>query len=136
MTAIPKSVALRAKAAEQRQHIFELAEKYEEQRIFERLPEDQRENLDYYYRWYQQQYGPVSYQYWLRAVVRSMKENIKYLNKVLVFELLGRNDGDKKKLQFLEVMAKQMGMDVTITNNRVAKPVKKKKIPPIRQSYE
>jgi len=130
------SVELRAKAAEQKQRIFELAEKLQEQIIFERLPQDKRDDLDDMYHWYQQQFGPVAYQYWLRAVVRSMKDNIKYLNKVLVFELLGRNEGDKKKLLYLEVIAKQMGMDVTIVNNRVAKAGKVKKISPIRRSHE
>lgn len=35
----------------------------------------------------------------------------------------------------LNVMAKQMGMDVTITNNRVPKPGKKSKVIPSRISY-
>lgn len=137
MDAERKSVGLRKKAAQQRQSLFEIAEKFEEQKVFERLTQSQRDELDEMYRGYQSMYGPVAYQYWLRAVVRSMRGNIQYLNKVLVFELQPRSEGDVQKIKFLDVMAQQMGLDVTITNNRVPKsPKARRKIPERRKSHD
>ena len=135
MEAERKSVHLREKIEEQKQHIFEIAEKHQEQIVFERITQEQRDQLDAILRSYQRNYGVVAYQYWLRAVVRSMKPNMKHLNQVLVYELQSRSSSDSQKQRFLNVMAKQMGMDVTITNNRVPKSGKKSKVIPIRISY-
>ena len=46
MDAEHKSVRLLKKVAEQRQHVFEIAEKHQEQLIFERITEEQRDQLD------------------------------------------------------------------------------------------
>ena len=135
MEAERKSAHLREKVEEQKQHIFEIAEKHQEQIVFERITQEQRDQLDAILRSYQRNYGVVAYQYWLRAVVRSMKPNMKHLNQVLVYELQSRTSSDSQKQRFLNVMAKQMGMDVTITNNRVPKSGKKSKVIPIRISY-
>ena len=128
MDAKRKSVRLREQVAQQKQRVFEIAEKYSELKVFERLPQSSRDELDMMLFRYQQQHGPVSYQYWLRAVVRSMKENIRYISQVLVYEIPPRSERDSQKLKFLEVMGKQMGLDVTITNNSVLKPGKKRKV--------
>ena len=135
MDAERKSVRLREKIEEQKQHIFEIAEKHQEQIVFERITQEQRDQLDAILHSYQRNYGVVAYQYWLRAVVRSMKPNMKHLNQVLVYELQSRTSSDAQKQRFLNVMAKQMGMDVTITNNRVPKSGKKSKVIPSRISY-
>ena len=135
MEAERKSVHLREKIEEQKQHIFEIAEKHQEQIVFERITQEQRDQLDAILHSYQRNYGVVAYQYWLRAVVRSMKPNMKHLNQVLVYELQSRTSSDAQKQRFLNVMAKQMGMDVTITNNRVPKSGKKSKVIPSRISY-
>ena len=128
MDAKRKSVRLREQVAQQKQRVFEIAEKYQEQLVFERMPQSARDELDMMLYRYQQQHGPVSYQYWLRAVVRSMKVNIQYQNRVLVYELQSRSVSDKHKIKFLDVMGKQMGLDITITNNSVLKPGKKRKV--------
>lgn len=105
----------RQKIEKMRQRVFELSERLEEQIIFERINPEQREALDMMLRGYQRDYGPVSYQYWLRAVVRSMRKSITGLNQVLVHELLPRTASEKQKIKYLQVMAKQMGVDVIIT---------------------
>ena len=135
MEAERKSVRLREKIEEQKQHIFEIAEKHQEQLIFERLTQAHRDQLNTMLHSYHQQHGAVTYQYWLRAVIRSMRPNMKHLNQVLVYELQSHTSSDAQKQRFLNVMAKQMGMDVTITNNRVPKPGKKSKVIPSRISY-
>jgi hypothetical protein len=123
---VSKQQSTRQQAVAQRQRVFEIAEKFEETQVFERLSQQQRDQLDSMYRGYQRDYGAVAYQYWLRAVVRSMRPNIKNLNQVQVHELQSRSAGDKQKIFYLQVMAKQMGLDVTITNNRAAKPARKR----------
>ena len=135
MDAEHKSVRLREKVAEQKQHLFEIAEKLHEQIVFERITQEQRDQLEMMLHSYQQQHGVVAYQYWLRAVIRCMRPNIKHLNQVLVYELQPRTTSDGQKLKYLAVMAKQMGMDVTITNNRPPKSGKKQKIIPSRTSF-
>lgn len=122
---VSKQQSTRQQAVAQRQRVFEIAEKLQETQVFERLSQQQRDQLDSMYRGYQRDYGAVAYQYWLRAVVRSMRPNIKNLNQVQVHELQSRSAGDKQKILYLQVMAKQMGMDVTINNNRAAKPARK-----------
>lgn len=108
---------LREQVLAQKMRVVDIGDQLEELTIYERLTAEQRSNLDHMYRVYQRDYGAVAYQYWLRAVVKSMRPNIKSLNKVLVYELQKRGDTNRHKIGFLEFVAVQMGMSVTITNN-------------------
>lgn len=123
---MPKQQSSRQQVVAQKQRVFEIADLLEEMQVYERLTQKQRDELDMMYRGYQRDYGAVAYQYWLRAVVRSMRPNIKNLNQVVVHELLSRSNGDTGKILYLQIMARQMGADVTITNNRVARPARKR----------
>ncbi len=123
---MPKQQSSRQQVVAQKQRLFEIADLLEEMQVYERLTQKQRDELDMMYRGYQRDYGAVAYQYWLRAVVRSMRPNIKNLNQVVVHELLSRSNGDTGKILYLQIMARQMGADVTITNNRVARPARKR----------
>ena len=135
MDAERQSVRLRKQAAEQRQHVFEIGEKYDEQLIFERITDEQRDQLDAILYSYQRNYGPVTYEYWLRAVIRRMEPKIKYLNQVLVYGLQSRTRSDNQKIKFRNIIAKQMLLDVTIANNRTPKPGKKQGKLPKRMMY-
>lgn len=121
-----KQQSTRQQAVTQRQRVFEIAERLEETQVFERLSQQQRDQLDSMYRGYQRDYGAVAYQYWLRAVVRSMRPNIKNLNQVMVHELQSRSTSDNQKILYLQIMARQMGADVTIKNNRATKPARQR----------
>lgn len=123
---MPKQQSSRQQVVAQKQRVFEIADLLEEMQVYERLTQKQRDELDMMYRGYQRDYGAVAYQYWLRAVVRSMRPNIKNLNQVVVHELLSRSNGDTGKILYLQIMARQMGADVTITSNRVARPARKR----------
>ena len=123
---MPKQQSSRQQVVAQKQRVFEISDLLEEMQVYERLTQKQRDELDMMYRGYQRDYGAVAYQYWLRAVVRSMRPNIKNLNQVVVHELLSRSNGDTGKILYLQIMARQMGADVTITNNRVARPARKR----------
>jgi hypothetical protein len=128
---------IREQIEQAKQRVFEIAEQLEEQEIYERLKPEQRETLDAMLRGYQRDYGAVSYQYWLRAVVRSMRGNIKGLHQMLVHELLPRTATDAKKIKYLQVMARQMRVDVKIEKNMTAKaPAARKKVSPIKPTLQ
>ena len=121
MLAKTRATTLREQVLAQKMRVIDIGDQLEELAIYERLTAEQRSKLDHMYRAYQRDYGAVAYQYWLRAVVKSMRPNIKNLNKVLVYELQKRGDTNKLKLNFLEFIAVQMGMSVTITSNSKSK---------------
>ena len=109
---------LRKKAFEQRALLYNLSEKYEETLIYERMTEQQKDDLNDMLQSYQKMYGSVQYHNWLRAVMRSMKKHFTDVGKVLVFPVLGNLPSDEQKRQYLEVIAQQMNVDVTVTLNR------------------
>ena len=89
--------------------------------IYERLTDKQKDDLNAMLQGYQRMYGPVEYQNWLRAVMRSMRSHFTDVGQVLISAVLERKHGDETKRQFLEVMALQMGVDVTVTLNKPKK---------------
>jgi hypothetical protein len=101
--------------------VYNLNEKYQEQLIFERLTEQQKTELNVMLQGYQLKYGPVQYHSWLRAVMRSMREHFTDIGTVMIYPLLMRKDSNQAKKKFLEVMAVQMGLDVSITKNTKSK---------------
>lgn len=128
MKSASKLQDIREQIEQARQRVYELGEQYQEQLIYERLKPEQRETLDMMLRGYQRDYGAVSYQYWLRAVIRSMRANINELHQVLVHELQPRTASDAQKIKYLQVMARQMRVSVKIEMvNSAVTPAKLKK---------
>lgn len=117
----PTATELREQVLELKARAYNLSEKYEETVIFERLTERQKDDLNSMLHSYQRMYGPVQYHHWLRAVVRSMRGYFIDVGKILVFPVLERKYSDIQKKQFLEVIAKQMDVDVTVTLNKKKK---------------
>jgi hypothetical protein len=109
---------LRDEVLKMKAHVYNLSEKYEETLILERLTDRQKEDLNYMLQSYQRTYGPVQYHNWLRAVMRSMRENFYDIGKVLISPVLHHKNSDLMKKHFLEVLAKQMDVDVTVTLNK------------------
>jgi hypothetical protein len=109
---------LRQAVFKQKAHVYSLAQKYEEMQIYERLTDKQKDDLNAMLQGYQRMYGPVQYQNWLRAVMRSMRSHFTDVGQVLISSVLERKHSDETKRQFLEVMALQMGVDVTVTLNK------------------
>ena len=109
---------LRQAVFKQKAHVYSLAQKYEEMQIYERLTDKQKDDLNAMLQGYQRMYGPVQYQNWLRAVMRSMRSHFTDVGQVLISSVLERKHSDETKRQFLEVMALQMGIDVTVTLNK------------------
>lgn len=99
-------------------HVYNLSDKYEETLILERLTDRQKEDLNAMLQGYQRMYGPVQYHNWLRAILRSMNNYFTDIGHVLISPALERKHSDVMKKKFLEVIAKQMDVDVTVTLNR------------------
>lgn len=112
------SAELRQAVFKQKAHIYSLSQKYEEMQIYERLTDKQKDDLNVMLQGYQRMYGPVEYQNWLRAVMRSMRSHFTDVGQVLISSVLERKHSDETKRKFLEVMAVQMGVDVTVTLNK------------------
>ncbi len=117
----PSAAELKKQVLELKAQVYNLSEKYEETVIFERLTERQKDDLNVMLHGYQRMYGPVQYHHWLRAVVRSMRGYFTDVGKILVFPALERKYSDAQKKQFLEAIAKQMDVDVTVTLNKQKK---------------
>lgn len=112
---------LRAQVLAMKVRLYNLSEKYEETLILERLTDRQKDDLNVMLQSYQRMYGPVQYHNWLRAVMRSMREHFTGIGQVLISPVFDRKRSDAAKKQFLEVMAKQMDVDVTVTLNKQKK---------------
>ncbi len=117
----PTAAELREKVLELKAQVYNLTQKYEETLILERLTDKQKDDLNYMLQSYQRMYGPVQYNNWLRAVVRSMRGYFTGIGQVLISPVLDRKSNDAMKKKFLEVMAKQMDVDVTVTLNKKKK---------------
>ncbi len=67
-------------------------------------------------------WGGVEFVFWLQALAKKCKTYDGELESIAMFSLPKRNDGDRRKLLMLNVIAKQMGLDVEITSLRPLKP--------------
>jgi hypothetical protein len=112
---------LRQAVFKQKAYVYSLAQRYEEMQIYERLTDRQKDDLNAMLQGYQRMYGPVQYHNWLRAVMRSMRGHFTDVGQVLISPVLERKHSDATKRQFLEVMALQMSVDVTVTLNKPKK---------------
>ena len=67
-------------------------------------------------------WGGVEFVFWLQALAKKCKTYDGELESIAMFSLPKRNDGDRRKLLMLNVIAKQMGLEVEITSLRPLKP--------------
>lgn len=114
---------LRQAVFKQKAHVYSLAQKLEEIQIYERLTDRQKDDLNAMLQGHQRMYGSVEYANWLRAVMRSMRRHFTDVGQVLISPVLDRKQSDETKRQFLQVMAVQMGVDVTVTLNKTKKSI-------------
>lgn len=109
---------LRVAVFKQKAHVYHLSQKIEELLIYERLSDRDKEELNLILFGHQRMYGSVTYANWLRAVMRIQRKNFSNVGQVLISPVLDRKQSDETKRQFLQVMAVQMGVDVTVTLNK------------------
>ena len=63
-------------------------------------------------------WGGVEFEFWIQALAKKCKSYNAEISNLSVFALANRNDSEKMKIRRLEVIAKQMGLDVSIQSNR------------------
>lgn len=66
-------------------------------------------------------WGGVELVFWLQALVKKFRQYNPEIEPIYVFSSTKRTSGDNEKIRHLQVIANQLGLDVTITNNRTPK---------------
>jgi hypothetical protein len=69
-------------------------------------------------------WGGVEFVFWLQALAKKCKSYNSELESIAIFSLPKGSRSDAYKIKNLQVIAKQMGLDVAITSNRPLKPAR------------
>jgi len=125
-----KKLTTREQIAQEKLKIWDLYCKSRVQETLEKTKEDTYKDIYNTYMYSFNLWGGVEFVFWLQALAKKCKSYNSDIEPIAIFSLPKRNEGDKKKIFNLQLIAKQMGLDVTITNNRKPKPpvVRKQKI--------
>lgn len=67
-------------------------------------------------------WGGVEAVFWLQALVKKFRQYKPEIEPIFVFSTPAKSAGDNEKIMHLNLIAKQLGLDVKITNNRTPKP--------------
>ena len=122
MATAHKKLTTREQIAEEKFKIWDL---YCKSRVQETLENTKEQTYKEFYNTYMYSFnlwGGVELVFWLQALAKKCKSYNSELDPIAIFSLSKRDKGDKTKIFNLQVIAKQMGLDVTITNNRQPKP--------------
>lgn len=122
MTAANKNLPLRDQIFNQKVKIWDL---YCKSRVAETLEKTNEQTFREIYDTYIRSFtlwGGVEFVFWLQALVKKCRQYNAEIEPIYIFNLRQKNAGDREKITNLKVIAKQMGLDVTITNNRTPKP--------------
>jgi len=124
-----KQLTLREQIANERLKIWDL---YCKSRVLETLENTKDRDFRDMYSTYMNSFrfwGGVEFVFWLQAFVKKCKSYNSDLDPIAIFSLPKRSAGDQYKIAMLKVMARQMGLDVEITNNKPLKPARAVKPP-------
>jgi hypothetical protein len=102
---------------DQKVKIWTLYEKMQVQKTIENTNQSKQREIYLDYISTFNYWGGVEFVYWLSAVAKMCKKQNTNVETVAIFALPKRNESDDSKLLNLKVIAKQMGLDVTITKN-------------------
>jgi hypothetical protein len=122
MATARKKLTIREQIFNERVKAWNLYERMQVQKVLENTSEDKQEDIYSSYINIYRYWGGVEFIYWLRAVGDICRHHNKDIENFAIFHLPARDKGDKTKIFNLQIIAKQMGLDVTITNNRQPKP--------------
>lgn len=122
MATTRKKLTTREQIAQEKLRIWDLYCKSRVQETLERTKEDTYKEIYNTYMYSFNLWGGVEFVFWLQALAKKCKGYNSEIEPIAIFSLPKRNEGDKKKIFNLQLIAKQMGLDVTITNNRKPKP--------------
>ena len=88
------------------------------QKVVEKTSKHDKDQIYYQFISSHDKWGGVELSNWLQGAAKICKDRNKSLENVAVFYLPKRNSTDDFKIINLMTIAKRMGLDVTITNNK------------------
>jgi hypothetical protein len=124
MKASKRKLTLREQIANERAHVWDL---YCKSRVLEAIENTSDKTFREIYDTYSYSFnlwGGVEFVFWLQALAKKCKSYNSDLESIAIFPLPKNSKSDAAKIKNLEVIAKQMGLDVAITSNRPLKPAR------------
>ncbi len=124
MTAQKKKLTLREQIAIERVRMWDL---YCKSRVLETIENTNDKTFREIYDTYLYSFnlwGGVEFVFWLQALAKKCKSYNSELEPIAIFPLPKGSQSDAVKINNLQVIAKQMGLDVAITSNRPLKPAR------------
>lgn len=119
-----KKLTLREQIFNERVRCWDLYCKLRVQQTIENTDDSNfRDMYDDYMRGFRL-WGGVELVFWLQALSKKFKSYNSDLEPIAIFPLPKGSQSDAAKIKNLQVIAKQMGLDVAITSNRLLKPAR------------
>jgi hypothetical protein len=115
MAAQRRKLTLHEKIFNEKVKAWNLYNNMQVQKVLENTSADEQDDIDFSYRKIYRYWGGVEFVNWLRAVCKICRDRHKDIENIIIFSLPKRTNSDDYKIHNLKVIAKQMGLDVTIT---------------------
>jgi hypothetical protein len=112
-----RKLSLREQIFNEKVKAWNLYNRMQVQKVLENTSAAEQQDLYYSFAKIYRMWGGVEFVNWLRAVGQICRDKDKDIDNFVLFHLPKRTDSDANKIQNLKVIAKQMGLDVTITKN-------------------
>lgn len=112
-----KKLSLREQIFNEKVKAWTLYNRMQVQKVLENTSAKEQQDLYHAYAKIYKIWGGVEFVNWLRAVGQICRNNDKDIENFALFHLPKRTDSDNNKIHNLKIIAKQMGLDVTITKN-------------------
>ena len=117
MTKSKKKLSLREQLFDAKVKVWTLHHKMQVQKVLENTSESKQREIYLDYLQTFRVWGGVEFVNWLSAVAKMCKKQDGNIDNVAVFYLPKRNDSEQAKITNLKIIAKQMGLDVTVIKN-------------------
>ena len=112
-----KKLTLREQIALERARGWDLYCKFRVLQTLEKTPDKTFMEIYNTYMYTFNLWGGVEFVFWLEALAKKCRSYNSELEPIAIFPLPKRTSSDSEKILRLTVIAKQMGLDVTITKN-------------------
>jgi hypothetical protein len=124
MRAQKPKLTLREQIANERVRMWDLYCKSRVLETIEKTPDKSFKDIYNTYMYTFNLWGGVEFVFWLQALAKKCKSYNSELEPIAIFSLPKGSQSDAVKINNLQVIAKQMGLDVAITSNRPLKPAR------------
>ena len=124
MRAQKPKLTLREQIANERVRMWDLYCKSRVLETIEKTPDRSFKDIYNTYMYTFNLWGGVEFVFWLQALAKKCKSYNSELEPIAIFSLPKGSQSDAVKINNLQVIAKQMGLDVAITSNRPLKPAR------------